>query len=210
MKKSPHGAVCGILITLGSISSVNAALIDRGNGLIYDNDLDVTWLADANYAMTSGYDDDGRMSWFDATDWAAQLTYQANGVIYDDWRLANADTSCSGYNCTNSEIGHLFYNELGGTSGYSILASTDPDLALFLNLQSDYYWTGNEHEIITGNAWSFLTSNGSQDNGNKYNSFFALAVRDGDIAVVPVPAAAWLFASGLIAISGFVKKRKRN
>jgi hypothetical protein len=34
---------------------VNAQLIDRGGGLIYDNVLDVTWLQDANYAKTSGY-----------------------------------------------------------------------------------------------------------------------------------------------------------
>lgn len=30
----------------------NAALLDRGGGLIYDTDLDVTWLADTNFAMT--------------------------------------------------------------------------------------------------------------------------------------------------------------
>ena len=34
------------LITL----SANAALYDRGNGLIYDDVLDITWLQDANYA----------------------------------------------------------------------------------------------------------------------------------------------------------------
>ena len=36
--------------------SANGELINRGGGLIYDTDLDVTWLQDANYAMTSGYD----------------------------------------------------------------------------------------------------------------------------------------------------------
>ena len=45
------------LITL----SANAALYDRGNGLIYDDVLDITWLQDANHAKTSGYDRDGRM-----------------------------------------------------------------------------------------------------------------------------------------------------
>ena len=32
--------------------SANAALYDRGNGLIYDDILDITWLQDANYAAT--------------------------------------------------------------------------------------------------------------------------------------------------------------
>ena len=33
----------------------HAALFDRGGGLIYDSDLDITWLKDGNYAQTSGY-----------------------------------------------------------------------------------------------------------------------------------------------------------
>ena len=31
-------------------STASATLIDRGGGLIYDTDLDITWLQDANYA----------------------------------------------------------------------------------------------------------------------------------------------------------------
>ena len=50
------------LITL----SVNAALYDRGNGLIYDDVLDITWLQYANYMQTIGYDADGRMNWWSA------------------------------------------------------------------------------------------------------------------------------------------------
>ena len=55
-----------------------AALIDRGGGLIYDTDLNLTWLADANAAIGLAFDDgtntaDGRMSWSSATAWAADL-----------------------------------------------------------------------------------------------------------------------------------------
>ena len=35
----------------------------------------MTWLADANYAKTSGYDADGLMDWQSAMDWAANLSY---------------------------------------------------------------------------------------------------------------------------------------
>ena len=49
-----------LLLSFATISE--AALIDRGNGLLYDPDLDITWLADGNYAKTSGYDDDGKMT----------------------------------------------------------------------------------------------------------------------------------------------------
>lgn len=41
---------CIVLITLSS--SASAKLFNRGGGLIYDSALNVTWLADANYATT--------------------------------------------------------------------------------------------------------------------------------------------------------------
>ena len=43
------------MLVLGvSISSANAAPINRGGGLIYDDVLGITWLQDANYALTNG------------------------------------------------------------------------------------------------------------------------------------------------------------
>ena len=33
-----------------------AASFDRGGGLIFDSDLNIIWLQDANYAKTSGYE----------------------------------------------------------------------------------------------------------------------------------------------------------
>jgi len=70
-----------------------AALIDRGSftdgfsgpvNLIYDTDLDITWLGDANFAKTSGFDADGQMTWATATNvWAPSLTVGG----FTDWRL---------------------------------------------------------------------------------------------------------------------------
>jgi hypothetical protein len=48
---------------LGFSGAAGAGLIDRGNGLIYDDVLKITWLQDANYAQTSGYNADGLMNW---------------------------------------------------------------------------------------------------------------------------------------------------
>ena len=97
--------------------SAQAALYDRGNGMIYDDVLEITWLQDANYAMTSGDDADGLMDWQQANDWAAQLDFGG----YNDWRLPSAnlidaDDPCSlscnlGYN-GNSEMGHMYYLSL--------------------------------------------------------------------------------------------------
>lgn len=168
--------------------TAQAALYDRGGGLIYDSDLNVTWLKDANYAKTSGFDADGAMNWTTATTWAANLSYfdTVRNVTYTDWRLPTSNT-CSGYNCIGSEMGHLFYNELGGTAGQSILTSPDPDLAKFTNLQSSIYWSGTGFALNQSYAWRFSTGSGSQDFDFKFYGSYALAVRPGDIAnLLPV------------------------
>ncbi len=108
---------------------VQAALHDRGGGLVYDDVLDVTWLQDANYARTSGYDGDGKMSWVQAQLWAENLNYydSVRGVTYSDWRLPQtfdlgapgcdygySGTDC-GYNLSiaSSELAHLYYADFG-------------------------------------------------------------------------------------------------
>ena len=86
-----HSSLCAA--GLFAATAAQAALVDRGGGMIYDTDLSITWLQDANLAKTSGYDADGRMSWVAANQWAANLIYGG----YADWRLASAtDTGAPG------------------------------------------------------------------------------------------------------------------
>jgi hypothetical protein len=60
MIKAFFGVLLAVILGVSSITY--AALWDRGGGLIYDDVLNITWLQDANYAKTSGYDADGRMT----------------------------------------------------------------------------------------------------------------------------------------------------
>ena len=131
----------------------HAELIDRGAGMIYSTDLDITWLKDANYAKTSGYDDDGLMTWDEAIEWAETLVYEG----YDDWRLPTFDpdnpSPCSV--STLHEMRYLIYTELGNDcriSGY--------DYGPFVNVMPGYpddyiewYWSGTESDRF--NAWRF-------------------------------------------------------
>lgn len=83
-------------------------LVDRGFGLIYDVERNITWLKDANYARTVRRSPDGQMTWNDAMSWVRSLRYR--GI--DAWRLPtalNPDGSgpCTGHNCDRSEFGHL-------------------------------------------------------------------------------------------------------
>ena len=202
-----------IVLALGLVSgSAHAALQGRDlNGSVgsfeayYDTDLNITWLANANV--------NGPMNWAAANTWAANLSF-TNGIsVYDNWRLPTALNQdgtgpCFGYNCTGSEMGHLFYSELGGTALQSILTSADPDLAKFTNLQAtNYYWSGTEYAPNTGYAWRFYFGYGPQDAGTKGNGFYALAVSPGDVAAVPEAQTYALMLAGLGLIAWRARRR---
>jgi hypothetical protein len=55
--------------------------------MIYSTDMDTTWMIDAKYAMTSGYDADGLMTWQEANTWVQNLSYGG----FSDWRLPTFD-----------------------------------------------------------------------------------------------------------------------
>lgn len=198
-----------ILLTFGIVGNANAALWDRSGGLIYDDDLNITWLADANYAQTSGYDSDGLMSWNDANTWAANLSL--GGAV--DWRLPAADPTCASVDCINSEMGHLFYTELSGTAWNPIANSSDPDLNLFTNIRLDsnqrWYWTSTSFPGYSAHR-NFNFYYGWQSNNYNYSEQPAWAVHDGDVgSPVPLPGAIWLLGSGLIGIVGIRRKFKK-
>ena len=208
--------VFGLGLACVSANTAQASLVDRGGGMIYDTDFNITWLADANYAMTSGYDADGLMTWSGAMTWAGNLSYGG----YTDWRLPTTlqpDATCSGgvgsistgTNCTGSEMGHLFYTELGGVAGQSITTTHNTNYGLFTNFQTDLaYWSATESSANNATAFYFFFAQGTLYGNSKTGSLHALAVRDGDVAVVPVPAAVWLFGSGLLGLIGVARRKK--
>ena len=147
------------------------------------------------------------MNWADANSWAAGLT--VDGVT--GWRLADTDTSCSGYNCTGSEMGNLFYNELVGVAGSPITTTHNANYDLFSNVISFPYWSATEYAPNNLSAWRFRMSTGDQSGVGigKENNYYAWAVQSGDVSAVPVPAATWLFCSGLISLIGLARRKAR-
>jgi hypothetical protein len=200
------------LLSTGMLFSAasEAALELRGQNMIYDSSLNITWL-DMSQSVAN---------WNEAVNWAANLSHAG----FSDWRLPNAapvngvafhyDESADGstdwgYNITSSqsELAHLYYTSLGNSGAYASngdyidgsLSNTGP----FSSLQLGVYWFGTEYAPDSAHfAWSFLTDIGLQTDSLKSGSGFAIAVRNGDVAPVPVPAAMWLFGSGLLGLLG--------
>lgn len=227
-----------ILLTLTIITSAsNAALVSRlGGQAVYDTDLNISWLANPNLAATesfgvSGISNSGSitgiMNLETANNWiTAMNNYGDNGYLnINNWRLPTTftpDTGCTtlsgapitnntGYNCSLSEMGHLFYNEFSGTAGQHIRDNTDPNISLF-SFPTELgdavgFWSGTQP--TSTQAFLFGFNVGGQGIEGADNSFYkAWAVADGDIAAVPIPAAVWLFGSGLIGLIGIAQRRR--
>jgi Protein of unknown function (DUF1566) len=162
------------LLTLVFMAPVRAGadLIDRGNGLIYDTDLDITWLQDAGLAARSF----GRsVSWYEAQEWVANLEYGG----FNDWRLPTTPGTGIG-ELNEGEMGHLYYSELGNPAG-GPFSNTGP----FINIERGYYWTGTETSSNSDSAFTFYFHlRGYQYIDNKLNGNNIWPVRDGDVITV--------------------------
>lgn len=171
-------------------SQAFGALYDRGDGLIYDDVLDITWLQDANYAQTSGFDIDGRMTWSQSIAWVDNLIYSD----HSNWRLPSRGPFCHRWNCNQSEIGNLFYSTLGNSS------ISAPNIGPFNNIQPSLYWT--DTPANNNGVWGFIWSSGYQQTTTNYSHSFTWPVHDGDIGLVsiPLPASITLFLSGLVGL----------
>lgn len=193
----------------GNAASYVQSIILANNGVVH-NTPNVYDGGDGVYDLTAAdfNTGSGGMTWFGAMAWANGLNYGG----YDDWRLpVGVGGSTGGYNIQTSEMGHLFYAELGGVALQPISTQHDSDYALFGNIQR-YYWSGTEYLFGVGNstAWTFDFNDGSQWSSFKNlqtPQLYAWAVRTGDVAAVPLPAGAWLFLSAILGTLALCRRR---
>ena len=191
---------------------VMATLHDRGGGLIYDDVLDVTWLQDAAWHVTSNapnVDTNGKMLWQDATNWVSSLVYHdsVRNVDWDGWRLPKIlpvngtayDITYSyegltdnGYNITSpaSELSYMYHVNLGGVSLISPSGVFQPgaagiaDPSPFTGLNGAT-WSQNEVPGEPNNFFIVGMGNGHQNLFEKTVAQSPWAVRDGDVALPP-------------------------
>ena len=173
------------------------------------------WIAGMNSTNHLGFND-----------WRLPTLSPINGTSFQTG-FSNNGTTDLGYGATGigwqdgsnnpvSEMGHLYYSTLGNLgictpdNGTPSGCVVQPGFGLnnvdqFTNLLPIGYWSGTE--LNPSDAWAFNFRNGNQVNNSKDGIFFALVVRPGDVAAVPVPAAVWLMGSALFGLAGFRRKK---
>ncbi len=192
-------------MVLGFSMQADAALQNlgtdsQGNRLIYDTDFDITWYDYTNTANT----------WLNQGIWASGLSVNFGGNMLTGWRLPTAlNQDGSGpctiqFNCTGSEMGHLFYTELGNVGrvdtsdnptgcGFPGQPTCLTNTGYFEHLLNDFYWSGTDG--FGSGAFGFNTNDGLQSARTEGGGNYAIAVRPG-LAVVPEPISSILFIVG--------------
>ncbi|NJD07567.1 MAG: VPLPA-CTERM sorting domain-containing protein [Methylococcaceae bacterium] len=210
-------------------ASSQASLTSIGNGLIYDDVSNVTWISDGHaftnniagstsnpvadpytgpllgtvvtpslgsphtiaasdfmYENTSLFRWMG--SWWAATAWADNFTYQYGSQTISNWRLP-----------TSGEAQALITQLGAGSGAISPFTWVPP-----------FYWTSNLTSAtnadvarpLFGTINNFTLMNGAVP---RYSNVWAVV--PGNVASVPVPAAVWLFGSALGGLGAVGRRR---
>jgi hypothetical protein len=189
--------------TIGS-SATNGTenMVNGGYQLIYDSAQNITWL---DYTAANNRCQN-------QVNWANNLVVNFNGQNLTGWSLPTTVDNynySSGYNppSNSSQMAYLFYTDLGNTAnldGYAL-----NNVGPFKNLISANYWSAMSSSD-PGFAWFFNTYYGYQYTKITGAFGFGLAVLPGDaldyVTPTPIPAAAYLFGSGLLGLIGIRKK----
>jgi len=141
------------------------------------------------------------------------------------WRLPNVagvwpqfgynGTTSAGFNITTSEMGHLFYTELGNkgafdTSG-NLRQAADYGLTNkgpFQKLEALTYWANARDPKSIDYWWGFSFQDGCQNTYTGYR-YYGLAVHPGEVSAAtpaPIPAAIWFFGVGFAGLVAYRRK----
>jgi len=204
MKASLRNLCLAILLTGVSLAA-NAAPVDgqifqfAGNGHFY------AWI-------------DNRLSWPDANAAAGSYSTSFNSTLLEDWHLATITSQ--------AENDFLVQTVLGLPASFVPPYGSD---RAWIGLFNEH--GANSFEWVTGESTAYTNWETGEPNNpdgtvgtlgrftsGKWNDEFddadnggfgplAFLVEHNEVAVVPVPAAFWLFASALAGLAGYGRRR---
>ena len=210
-------ALVVILNFLCTAGMGNAALTTIGTATYGSTNYNLIWDNDntGNSLVWLNYTNGNWTNWTTQTTWTASLESSLTislltgySVTWTDstWRLPATWGGTEGYNITTSEMGHLFYIELGNPADY--FSPFSPNTGIFENLLVQNYWSGTEHAGV--GAYYFHMGGGSQNTHWKVSEIAGgMAVRSGDVSAVPIPGAVWLLGSWLLTMTGLRRKLRK-
>ncbi|NWH05296.1 DUF1566 domain-containing protein [Desulfobacter latus] len=237
--------LCSVLFLLLMSGMSQAEMITIGTATYNGNDYNLIWDDDNNGNSVVWLDYSNYVNWASQVTWTnsldSALTYNIDAqysVTWDDaaWRLPSTVdggwdvgyegdpdndgnyTYTGGYNLANSEMGHLYYEELGNL-GYIDTSGNYPqpgwgltETGDFKNLIASRYWSGTEYANMPSSAWYFRMENGAQSTNNKHYDAYVLAVRSGQVSAssAPVPGTALLLGAGLLGLAAAGRKKGRG
>lgn len=184
----------------------NAPLVPAADGqTVYDPNLKVTWLADANLAATqtfgvSNINKSGSMDYATAVRWVAAMNKFEHGVGYlghNNWQLPTApqkDASCArtgrngesfGFNCFGSALGSLYYGSLRLREPNTAVRIPANTVGPFKDFQPYLYWSGSAAADPKQGFVSFSFNSGFQGANVWRNYLYVLPMIKGKLPGTP-------------------------
>lgn len=227
-------STCTAEATLTTIGQ--ATYHNNSYNLIYDSNSpfgSTVWLDYSNRSTECWQDWNYQSTWADSLNTGGTLTYNLKpgyNVKWDgNWRLPLTvdgirvegydGTTTGGYNVTTSEMGHLFYTELGDKGYFDINGQPLLNYGLlnkgdFANLESTYYWSGTKNDayFLSYSWWYFDTNKGFQWTQDIQGTWWVdgIAVRFAQVSEcipAPEPSTIMLICAGLVCLA-IVKRKK--
>ena len=180
-------SLCATVLVIVS-TMTHAELFDRGGGLIYDSDQDLTWTQNAGMFYGSQYDETDQMGEIveiGAVTWAENLEFGG----FNDWRLPTTtqfdDPTCSG-DIRSAGQYLLFFEHRAGCIGGEMELLTylhDPwNNPLFINVNRTRYWMATPYRDWLDPCLDFpdydVLCNKNNDNGDRTNFYWQWGFTD--------------------------------